>query len=320
MKKQLMAALALVSLLPALAAAGSYSTDFNATENPVSENNMWTNGKTDGLAWNDVKTVSGIACGAHILDGPRYADCIAHLNTSFAADQWAQGTVYRVPGYSNPSDGHEIELLLRFKITANTARGYEVLWAQNGHLAIVRWNGPLGNYTSLKEGPNIGLAVEGDVLRMEIKGSVITVFKNGTLVATTTNSTWTDGQPGVGYWPLPGSTLESYGWKDFEAGDSVNTAVSAPGAALPGATFCGDPQPNPSNPSTSIRYGLASPGHVTMILHDIRGKAVATLVKGYREAGCYDLILNTNGMPSGVYFVAAKIGAFNKTVKVLLLK
>jgi hypothetical protein len=207
----------------------SYSTNFSVAENPISEGGKWVNGKSIGLDWNDVQTVPGKAYGAHLIDGPRYADCIAHLNTSFEADQYAQGTVSRVPGYRNPSDAHEIELLLRFRITANNTRGYEVLWAQDGGIAIVRWNGYLGDYTSLLEGPNIGVAVDGDVLRAEITGSVIKVYKNGSLVATgPSNSTWTDGQPGMGFWPLPGAILASYGWKNYQAGSMATGAVLKP--------------------------------------------------------------------------------------------
>jgi hypothetical protein len=60
--------------------------------------------------------------------------------------------------------------------------------------------------------------VDGDVLRATIVGNVITVYKNGTQVAQVADSTWTNGQPGIGFWPQPGATLSSYGWKDYRAG------------------------------------------------------------------------------------------------------
>jgi len=57
------------------------------------------------------------------------------------------------------------------------------------------------------------------VLRAEIAGNVITVYKNGVLVATgPPDSTWTGGQPGIGFWPVDASTPGSYGWKGFTAG------------------------------------------------------------------------------------------------------
>ncbi len=201
---------------------GSYSTSFSLNENPVSEGGRWINGGAVGLDWHNVQTIPGRAYGASIVGG--YDDDIAVLSTSFAADQYAQGTVYRAAGYA-PSGSHEIELLLRFRITAHNARGYEVLWggggATNGELAIVCWNGPLGDYTSLAS-TTIAPAVDGDVLRAEIAGSVIKVYKNGSLVLTgPSNTTWKDGQPGIGFWPTDrgGVTSANYGWSNFSAGD-----------------------------------------------------------------------------------------------------
>ncbi len=207
------------------AMAGSYATDFPAAEYPLSEGGKWTCGKAVGLDWNNPLSASGRACASvrSGLSGDRYDDSIAHLSNSFAsigADQYAQGTVYRVPGYSPGGSKHEIELLLRFQITPRGARGYEVLWGHGGDFAIVRWNGPRGDYTDLGvSGPGPGVAVDGDVLRAEISGDTIKVFKNGQWVGSgPPNPTWRDGQPGLGFWPVDSSTPSSYGWKRYEAG------------------------------------------------------------------------------------------------------
>lgn len=208
---------------PCVAAGTSYSTSFSLTENPISEGGKWTNGKAVGLDWNDVKTTPGRAFASMQsgLTGSRYNDSTAHLSPSFMTytpNQFAEGTVFRVAGYSA---SHEVELLLHFKITPNTARGYEVLWGATGYLAIVRWNGPLGNYTPLYDPglPGIGPAADGDVLRAEMVGNVIKVYKNGALVATTTDGTYTDGQPGMGFWPVDGATPQNFGWKNYTAGN-----------------------------------------------------------------------------------------------------
>ena len=199
------------------ASAVTYSTNFNLTENPIGESGRWINGKTIGLDWNNVQSASGKAYAADYATG--YNDPIAVLNTAFAPDQYAQGTVHRASGYS-PSVSHEIELLLRFRINANQAYGYEVLWGHGGSAAIVRWNGPMGNYRPLVDGLHIGKAADGDVLRAEIVGGLIRVYKNGALVITSpADATWSSGQPGIGFWPKVGATLKSYGWKSFQAGN-----------------------------------------------------------------------------------------------------
>ena len=206
-------------------AADRYATDFAATENPLSEGGSWVCGKAVGLGRNNPLSLAGRASASvrSGASGSRYDDSIAHLSSSLVAvreDQYAQGTVYRASGYSPASSKHEIELLLRFEITAHGARGYEILWGHDGDFAIVRWNGPLGDYTDLGvNGPGPGVAVDGDVLRAEMTGNLIMVYKNGLLVGTSPpNSTWKVGQPGLGFWPVDSSTPANYGWTGFEAG------------------------------------------------------------------------------------------------------
>ncbi|MEO8137819.1 MAG: hypothetical protein ABI831_28060 [Betaproteobacteria bacterium] len=209
-----------VTVRPA-AGSNSYATNFPSTENPISESGKWINGKTAGVDWNNVQAVPGKAHASVLSGNPnRYNDSIAHLNTAFAANQFAQGSVYRAAGYSPGTSKHEVELLLRFQISANFARGYEVLWGHSGYLAVVRWNGPLGDYTALYEAgdPGIGPPVDGDVLRAEIIGNVIRVYKNGMQVASVSDATYANGQPGIGLWPVDGASIDKFGWKNFQAG------------------------------------------------------------------------------------------------------
>ena len=116
--------------------------------------------------------------------------------------------------------------MLRFQITAHNARGNEVLWGQTGYVAIVRWNEPVGDYTPLYD-PGLGSIpqpVDGDVLRAEINGNIITVYRNGASVASVNigvagGTIYSTGQPGMGVWPVDGATPENYGWNTFEAGN-----------------------------------------------------------------------------------------------------
>ena len=156
----------------------------------------------------------------------RYNDSIAQLDTTFTENQYAQGTVSRVAGYDPSPSKHEVELLLRFQISENSAHGYEILWGISGYLAVVRWNGPLGNYTALYDtgDPGIGPAADGDSLRAEISGNIIKVYKNDTQVATVDITSkggvvWSTGQPGMGFWPVDGATIEMFGWQSYKAGN-----------------------------------------------------------------------------------------------------
>lgn len=203
-------------------APAGYTTNFPLTENPISENGKWLGGLDVGVNWKNARTLPGLAYGGIPTTG--YDDSVAILATSFPPDQYVQGTVYRAPGYS-PGVSHEIELHIRGSITAYHIRTYEILWGITGELNIVRWNDTITDYTALlgvPSGPNIGAPVDGDVLRVEMRGSVISVFKNGALVASLSTTTYTSGQPGIGFWPTTNGTLSatpsSYGWKSFSAG------------------------------------------------------------------------------------------------------
>jgi hypothetical protein len=208
----------------------SYSTNFELTENPISEGGKWVNGQSVGQQWSNVQTASGNAYGSRFVDSGgacRYCDPIAHLSTSFmtfSANQYAQGVVHRAAGYSHVSPpNHEVELLLRFQITPNSARGYEILISRDDWIIIVRWNGPVGNYTELAStgGPISPVVADGDLIRAEIgSDNRVRVYKNGVLKLTgPADATFATGQPGIGFWPIPGSTLSSYGWKSFTAGN-----------------------------------------------------------------------------------------------------
>jgi hypothetical protein len=200
---------------PVVAAGDTYVTSFPRAENPLSDSGRWINGGDAGLDWQNVRTVPGKAFATDFAAG--YNDDIAVLSTSLSPNQFAQGTVSRAADY-NAAVKHEIELLLRFRIEPHRARGYEILWGMNGEIYIVRWNGPLNSYTALAGRANMGPAREGDRLRAEVFGPMIRVYRNGSLVLMASDSTWKDGQPGMGFWPKPGATIDAYGWTDYQAG------------------------------------------------------------------------------------------------------
>jgi len=170
------------------------------------------------LAWQNFQTGSGNAF-ATATNPTQFDDSLAHLS-GFGANQYIEGVVHRAAGY-NPTDPHEIELLLRFAITANNARGYEILMDSQGSHQIVRWNGPVGDFTVLPTtGPGTGPIANGNVIRAEMRGSVITVFKNGTPVSQATDTTFPTGNPGIGsFMRGTGNVLSSMGWQSIEAGD-----------------------------------------------------------------------------------------------------
>jgi len=78
--------------------------------------------------------------------------------------------------------------------------------------------------------------------------------------------------------------------------------------------------PNPFNPTTTIRFSIPKSSHVKLMVFDILGKEVSTLVNGDIEQGEHSIVFNAQNLPSGVYLYKLTAGDFVQTRKMLLLK
>lgn len=205
---------------PGEVAGGNYSTTFSAPENPIYEGGAWINGGEVGLDWNNVQVESGIAHGLQTgADG--YDDSVALLAGTWGPTQTVEATVYSIN--QSTSYFEEVELWLRGNISAHSITGYEVTFRcilGGGYVQIVRWNGPLGNYTYVNNTPNgnyNGIQTD-DVVRAEISGTAITVYVNDVEVIAGSDGTYSGGRPGIGFYneDATGRNAE-YGFKDVSA-------------------------------------------------------------------------------------------------------
>jgi hypothetical protein len=60
--------------------------------------------------------------------------------------------------------------------------------------------------------------------------------------------------------------------------------------------------PNPFNPQTQIIYSLAENGQVSIVVYDVLGREVATLINKVQTKGKYSITFDGSDLPSGVYF------------------
>src|SRR5882724_11821469 len=164
-----------------LQAHRTYTTHFSLTEDPISEGDNWIGGLTVGLDWSNIQTTRARAYGS-VLSPGNYNDPTALLTGSWGPNQTAQATVYSI----NQSDAiyEEVELRLRSALSAHQCTGYEIDFrvssSSTAYLAIVRWNGAVGNFTYLVtyRGARYGVS-NGDVIKASIIGTTIRVYKNG---------------------------------------------------------------------------------------------------------------------------------------------
>jgi hypothetical protein len=219
-----------------VASARSYSTRFEHDEDPISEGGMWLNGRTDGIDWADVVTRNGVAIGGMTRMGEAerraeqgnlegslpegdYDDPTAVLAGEWGKNQHAKATVFS----RNQTEEYfqEVEIRLRSTIAPHHCSGYEVFWrclkTENAYAEIVRWNGKVGDFTSLAKlfGPQYGVQ-DGDVVEATVVGTVLKGFINGVEVISATDDAFDSGSPGIGYNFGVGDTNVDHGFTSFE--------------------------------------------------------------------------------------------------------
>ena len=101
----------------------------------------------------------------------------------------------------------------------------------------------------------------------------------------------------------------------FEYSDIVSVVFD-----LPTEYALGQNYPNPFNPSTKIKYSVPQNGLVSLIVYDLTGQVVATLLNEVKEAGNYELNFNAAGLSSGVYFYKMISENFTQVKKMSILK
>lgn len=78
--------------------------------------------------------------------------------------------------------------------------------------------------------------------------------------------------------------------------------------------------PNPFNPSTRIKYQLARSGHVVLMIYNLAGQEIATVVNEFQSAGEHEVTWQPKGLPSGLYFYRVHTGDFSEAKKLILQK
>jgi len=83
--------------------------------------------------------------------------------------------------------------------------------------------------------------------------------------------------------------------------------------------------PNPFNPTTTIEYSIPVSGHTSLVIYNLTGQKVRTLVNETKAPSYYKVIWdgkNENGMTvaTGTYFYKLVSGNYSKIVKMTLVK
>jgi hypothetical protein len=160
--------------------------------------------------------------------------------------------------------------------------------------------------------------IDGYLFELDTTENFSTSFIDSTITDTT--YLYTDLQTEKEYWwRVKG--YNTSGWGNFSKVQTFNTnIISVESEEIPIEYALEQNYPNPFNPTTTVKYGISERSFVQLMVYDILGKEVASLVNEEQDAGYYELNFNGINLSSGVYFYQIKAGDFVETKKMVLMK
>ncbi|MEP7145680.1 MAG: T9SS type A sorting domain-containing protein, partial [bacterium] len=172
------------------------------------------------------------------------------------------------------------------------------------------------NWTTVAENNNSGFDVE----RSNVKGQTsngwekIGFVQGNGITSLPVNYEFTDRNLTSGRYQYRLKQIDYNG--NFEYYDLQNEVV----VGVPAKYELSQNYPNPFNPKTIIKYEIPNANHVTIIVYDIMGKEIATLVNQLQDAGYYSVTLDGSKFASGQYFYKLQAGDFSQVNRMILLK
>jgi hypothetical protein len=144
------------------------------------------------------------------------------------------------------------------------------------------------------------------------------------LIGSTSDTTFTLPDSVLGYYVFV--TAIDYNGNESGPSNEIEWATGVEEAdLLPTVYALHQNVPNPFNPTTAIRIDLPSAAHVKLLIFNVRGQLVRTLVDEEMSAGVKKVKWNGRdgtgrAVASGIYFYRVRAGEFSDTKKMILLK
>ncbi|MCK4321294.1 T9SS type A sorting domain-containing protein [candidate division WOR-3 bacterium] len=97
-----------------------------------------------------------------------------------------------------------------------------------------------------------------------------------------------------------------------------NTA-GVPEFNYPDSTYLANLPQNPVIRGTEVKYALDRRRNVKIVLYDVVGRVVKTLINEEQERGYYSVPMDVERMSQGVYFLRMTAGEYERTIKLVKL-
>jgi len=101
---------------------------------------------------------------------------------------------------------------------------------------------------------------------------------------------------------------------------SPTVSVERTGFSIPEGFRLHQNFPNPFNPETRLSYEIQTKAFVELIVTDVLGQVVATLVNEEQAPGLYHIRWDGSASSTGVYFCTMKSGSKTQTIRMMLLR
>ncbi len=156
-------------------------------------------------------------------------------------------------------------------------------------------------------------------------GSFIALTFNGMILGTATGTGSPVSVPVCGGQSEPDSmnvvvTLQNY-FRYHAKVKVIGVAVGTPPVAeVPAAYSLSQNYPNPFNPVTRIKFALPEISSVKLVVYDVLGREIQTLVNSRMNPGYHEVNFTASELPSGVYFFRLTANEFTDVKKMTLVK
>jgi hypothetical protein len=101
---------------------------------------------------------------------------------------------------------------------------------------------------------------------------------------------------------------------------SVTTGIEPVSTEIPDKFMLYNNYPNPFNPVTKIKFDTPNSAYTNIVIYDVTGREIKTLINQNISAGRYEIEFDASGLSSGVYFYRINAGDFKDVKRMALVK
>lgn len=260
----------------------------------------------NGLTWNQTSLNSGDVYSLAVSVGNIYAGTALHgvYISSNNGATWNQSTLNNQTIQSLFVNGNDI--------FAGTYYSAGIYLSTN--------NGATWNQTSLTNRSIYSFAVSGNNI---IAGS----DGYGVFVSSNNGTNWVQRNEGLvgaervyGLCILNNYIFAASDYSEYRRPLAELIGIKPISGQVPGHYSLLQNFPNPFNPTTKIKFSLPKSSFAKLVVYDILGSEMETLVNEQLNAGTYEVNWNASKYPSGLYFYKLTSDNYSVTKKMVLIK